>query len=310
MTIFRKFTPAVLFFMLAASPAYAVIDKADFKAVGDTKEVTLDPAQSYVIVRTNSGSSMFSFPLTFLRLPDPEDVEDYRTRRAAALEKAHAKWTKKHASWQREYAGWQKLSANQKQAVKKPVEPVEPNDGNLAFPTLDQENMVTIGPFNRFAKGDGRSIFLHRVPPGRYVFYANLDTANPIAGNCMCMGTIQFEVGQGQIVDAGMLQLNWFAERDSAKAAGRKPPKSDFEFAPGVNAVSWVLPEKGAVVDPRLSAYTITPASFRAYGRTPNYYGVQVDRLTAIPGILDYRGDQILQLRPENSGDSLSTPAQ
>ena len=49
-------------------------------------------------------------------------------------------------------------------------------------------------------------------------------------------------------------------------------------------------------VDPRLSSYKVVPASFKAAGPVPNYYGVQVDRMTAIPGVLGYDRDKIIDL--------------
>jgi len=49
-------------------------------------------------------------------------------------------------------------------------------------------------------------------------------------------------------------------------------------------------------IDPRLSAYKVVPATLKAAGPVPNYYGVQVDRLTAIPNILKYDRDKIIDL--------------
>lgn len=283
-----------------AVPAHA--DPDEFKSVPDKKEVTLDPAASYLIVQTSSGSSMYSFPLTFVRRPEPADIDDYLARRRAALEKAHAKWVKKHASWERELADWNAMSKSLRASVSRPVEPVEPTDANLAFPAIEQENMVMIGPFNRFAKGSGRSIFVHRVRPGRYAFYGPVNFANAVAGTCMCMGTIEFEVKPGQIVNAGMMRLNFMDERKRAKEAGEPLPKTELEMPETLNAISWDLPEPGATLDPRLAGYAIVPADLRAAGRTPNYFGIQIDRLTPVPGVLAYDRDTIID---EKTGDRL-----
>jgi hypothetical protein len=280
--------------ILASPSALAALDKDQFKAIKDTDSVVLDPKQSYVIVQTNSDSGMFSFPMTFLRVPGPAELEDYIVRRKAALEKAHAKWIKKHASWEKQNASWEKASKETRKSMKKPVEPVEPTDTNLAFTPIDIENLVTIGPFNRFSKRDDRSTFLHSVQPGRYVYYANVDIANPAFGVCMCMGSFAFDVEPGQIVNIGMMMVNFFEMRQKAKAEGKPMPKDDGDYPEGVNVLSWEVPKEGATIDPRLANYRITPAKLQASGRYPNYLGLQIDRMSAIPGILEYDRDKIV----------------
>jgi hypothetical protein len=271
--------------LLLASPVAA-------QAVGDKDSVTLDPAGSYLIVQTSSGSSMYSFPLTFIRRPEQIDIDNYVERRAEALAKARAKWEKKFANWQKDMAKWKPGGG-----IPKPVKPVEPTDANLAYPSLDQENMLMVGPFNRFAKGDGRSTFIHRVPPGRYVFYGPVNFAVGAAGTCMCMGSIEFEVKPGQIVNAGMMKLNWLAERAVAKKEGRPVPRNELDLPESMNTISWIPAEPGTALDPRLAGYTIVPADLRASGRIPNYFGIQIDRLTPVPGVLDYDHDRIVDLK-------------
>jgi len=280
-----------------ASPA-AAAEKRDFKSVGDKEVVTLDPAKSYMIVQTNSDSSMFSFPLAFVRIPDEADVADYRTRRQAALDKARAKYAKRHAQWKAEFTTWYRLPDSEKARMPRPVQPVEPTDSNLKFPALDLENMFQVGPFNRFAKKDDRSTFVTSVPPGRYAFYGPVNVVQPAGvGTCMCMGTIQFEVKPGEIVHAGMMVINLLAERERAKKEGRPTPDNDLELSETLNSISWAPPEPGAQIDPRLASFRIVPAEVRAAGRFPNYYGIQIDRLTPIPGILEYDRDRVVDVK-------------
>jgi hypothetical protein len=281
-----------------ASPAAAAPGQREFKSVADKDVVTLDPAKSYMIVQTNSDSSMFSFPLAFVRIPDEADVADYRARRQAALEKAHAKWVKRHAQWKAEFTNWYRLSDSEKERSPRPVQPIEPTDSNLKFTALDLENMFQVGPFNRFAKRDDRSTFVTAVPPGRYAFYGPVNIVQPAGvGTCMCMGTIQFEVKPGEIVNAGMMQINFMSERERAKKEGREPPHNDMELPETMNSISWEVPQPGAAIDPRLASYHIVPAELGAAGRFPNYYGVQIDRLTAIPGVLEYDRDRVVDVK-------------
>ncbi len=284
---------------LAALPsaASAAPGQREFKSVGDKNPVTLDPAKSYLIVQTNSDSGMVSFPLAFVRIPDEADIADYRARRQAALDKAHAKWVKRHAQWKAEFTNWYRLEGSEKERTPRPVQPVEPTDANLDFTPLDLENMYQIGPFNRFAKDNGRSTFVTAVPPGRYAFYGPVNIVAGGLGTCMCMGTIQFEVKPGEIVNAGMMRLSLPEERDRAKKEGREPPHDDFDLPETMNSIGWEVPQAGAAIDPRLSSYPIVPAELRAAGRFPNYYGAQIDRLTPIPGILEYERDRVVDVK-------------
>lgn len=278
-----------------ASPAAAAPGQREFKSVADKPVVTLDPAKSYMIVRTNSD---FAFPLAFVRIPDEADVADYRARRQVALEKAHAKWVKKHAQWKSDFTAWFRLSDADKARVPRPVQPVEPTDSNLNFQALDLENMFQVGPFNRFDKKNERSTYVTSVPPGRYAFYGTINVIQPAGvGTCLCMGTIQFEVKPGEIVNAGTVVFNLMEERERAKKEGRETPDNEFDLPETMNSISWVPPQAGDQVDPRLASFRIVPAELRAAGRFPNYYGVQIDRLTAIPGILDYDRDRVVDVK-------------
>ncbi|MEI9850450.1 MAG: hypothetical protein WDN24_05835 [Sphingomonas sp.] len=163
--------------------------------------------------------------MTFVRRPEQADIDDYLERRAAALDKAHAKWVRRHADWERALVSWRKYPRPDMGPAQRPIEPVEPTDANLAFPAIEQERMMTLGPFNRFSKADGRSTFVEQVPPGRYAFYGPVGFLQAVTGTCMCMGTIEFEVKPGQIVHAGMMKINLMAERARARAEEAAAPR-------------------------------------------------------------------------------------
>lgn len=281
---------------MGSVPAVAAGDPIS-KAVGDTKVVTLDLAASYLIVQTNSDSSIVSFGLAFIRRPEAPDMQDYSRRRKETLDRARAKWELRYAQWTADLAAWERLSDTAHKTAKRPVEPVEPTDQNLAFPALDMENMLPIGPFNRFSKANGHSTFIHRVQPGRYAFYGSLTFGELVGGICMCMGTFEFDIAPGQIVYAGMMADSWLDARAKAKAEGKPVPKTGFDLPPDVSSLTWTVPTEGAIDDPRLAAYRIVPAQLRAAGRIPNYYGVPIDRITSISGVLAYDGDKVIDAR-------------
>jgi hypothetical protein len=287
----------ILLAALALGAAVTPAAAQDYKAVADKPAVTLDPAKSYVIITAEAGGTSISMPVTLLRRPEQADIDDYLNRRREALAKAHGKWERKHAGWARDFENWSQQSKDYKAINPRPVEPVEPTDGNLAFPAIDQENMVTIGPLNRFAKGDGRSVFVHMVRPGRYAYYGPVNPLLPGVNTCMCMGTIEFEVKPGEVVNAGTIRLNFWEERSKAKAAGREVPRTEMDLPESMTTVSWDPPAAGATIDPRLAAYTIVPADLHASTRFPNYYGGQIDRLSPVPGVLAYDRDRIVDLK-------------
>ena len=283
--------------LFAAPPALAADGPPvrEYKAIADKPVAEINPAKSYIIVQAESVT-----PLTFIRRPEQEDIDDYLRRRKAALAKAHDKWVKKRANWATEAAAWDKMSSSDRRGAARPVQPVEPTDANLAFPAIEQENMVSIGPLNRFAKSKERSVFLQMVPPGRYAFYGPVIIAPAaVIGTCLCMGSIQFEVKPGQIVNTGTMVGTWMAERAKAKAEGRPVPPFNTEFPGKMTSTSWVPPVAGDTVDPRLAAYTIVPADLRASGRVPNYFGLTIDRLTPVPGVLDYDRDRIIDVKAQ-----------
>ena len=260
------------------------------RPVKDSAAVQLDPTGAYILLRSPS-----AVPINLFRIATPEEVAEYKVRRAEALAKAHAKWTKRHASWAKEHAAWKK---DPSASPKPDEEPVEPTDANLAFTPIDQENLIDFGPFNRFAKEKGTSTYLQRVWPGRYVVYGSI-YVNPnggAMGTCVCMGTIAFDARPGEITDVGFVTVSTDPLIAPGMLEKAKADEVDGLRSGALTMVRWTPRDSSMAVDPRLSAYKVVPASFRAAGPVPNSYGVQVDRMTAIPGVLAYDRDKIVDL--------------
>jgi hypothetical protein len=136
----------------------------------------------------------------------------------------------------------------------------------------------------RFTSGgaDGNSYF-RALPPGRYVVYGNLMLGrdNIGMGMCLCMGSLSFEARPGQITDLGRIDF-----RRPDPASGRRP------WAPDIvpYADTMALPA-------RLAGLPRAPAEYRAAGKVPNYFGVEIDRHSALPGILAYERDRVIDAR-------------
>lgn len=279
--------------LIAMALAMAGPTKAEAKLLGpvkDSQTVQLDPNGAYLLLRSPA-----AVPISLFRVATPEEVEEYRGRRAAALAKAHAKWVKSVASWERQYKDWKESP----QTYRKPDDkPIEPTDANLDFPPIDKENLIGFGPLNRFAKEKGSSTYLQRVWPGRYVIYGSV-MVNPNGGAfgmCVCMGTVAFDAKPGEIVDVGLVTTSSDPLIMPRMLESAKPEEVDGLRSGAITMMRLTPPDGTMPVDPRLNSYKIVPASFRAAGPVPNYYGVQVDRMTAIPGVLGYDRDKIIDL--------------
>jgi len=274
-------------------------EKKLLQPVKDTPAVQLDPNGAYILLRSPAPTAINLF-----RLATPPELEDYRGRRWQALQKAHAKWVNKHAEWQQEIASWNQLKGTVGGSA--PEEPIEPTDDNLDFSTIDEENMLGFGPLFRFAKdSSGTSTYLQRVWPGRYVLYGSL-FINPnggATGMCVCMGTVAFDANAGEITDVGSVQVNGTDVLIYPNLLNKAKPEDVEGLRSGAITMMRLTPASTSMpIDPRLSSFKTVPAVFKRAGPVPNYYGVQVDRLTAIPGVLSYDRDKILDPGESSSG--------
>ena len=279
--------------MLSILLAMAGPTKADTKLLGPVKDsdvVQLDPNAAYILLRSPA-----PVPVNLFRIATPEEVAEYKARRDEAFAKVHAKWLKAHANWEKNSKLWEKEARDQR--GPKPEEPIQPTDANFDYPAIDRENLLAFGPLNRFAKAKGgTSTYLQRVWPGRYVVYGSIlvDPNGGVTGFCVCMGTIAFDARPGEIVDVGSVATSSDLI-SSPNMAEKAEPEDVAGLRDGtITMMRWTLPSASLGVDPRLGAYKVVPAQFRPAGPVPNYYGVQVDRMTAIPGVLAYQRDRIV----------------
>ena len=284
----------MLAMLMAAASSGVGPTKADLKLLGPVKDmpaVQLDPSGAYILLRSPA-----PVPINLFRIATSEEVEAFKARRAEALAKAYRKWKSRHEDWveNRETYRAQGITMD---------EPIEPTEANFSYPPIDQENLLAFGPLNRFAKEKGgTSTYLQRVWPGRYVVYGSI-LVNPnggAAGFCVCMGTIAFDARPGEIVDVGLVKAS-ATDALTYPNLLEKAERGEIEGLSNgsITMMRWT-PQNGSLpIDPRLSAYKVVPAQFKPAGPVPNYYGVQVDRMTAIPGVLAYDRDKIVDLSAE-----------
>jgi hypothetical protein len=227
-------------------------------------------------------------PLYLMKLPSSEDQSTYDKVRADALVKAHVKYLKKLAEYNSIIKANAKAASPQAR-VAVPDKPIEPTEANFEFTAFPLMAGVSVGPMNRFAKGDDLSTYLEELTPGDYRIYGPVSVVNNGAafGTCFCMGSVAFTAKAGEIVDLGVVMSKQFAPAKRPSGDSSAPMLADRFLEPSPS---------GTTVDPRLTGATIVPAKFRAVGKLPNYFGLTVARMPAIPGVLQYDRDRIVDL--------------
>jgi hypothetical protein len=276
--------------MLAAALLMVLPGAVSAQAVKDKPQVTLDSGTAYIMYSAKTPAA-----LELIREPTEADVVAYNTRRKTAFDKAHKNYLRKVADWNAQVEAHRRDSA----VAIVGTRPIEPTEANFSFPPIEFDMIVAIGPLNRFSKADDASVYLQAVPAGNYRVYGPIFVGvdNTVAaGVCMCMGTVQFRAESGVITNAGTLRFPLMDAIAAAKGSGGVKPKTALDLPDGVTSLAIEPAAASVAVDPRIGTFPVKPAVLRASGKMPNWYGIEVDRLTAIPGILSYDRDRIVEL--------------
>jgi hypothetical protein len=266
---------------LAAVPTFAKEKPPVFveaKVVKDAKVVKLDPAKAYVYIRTPN-----AMPLHFTKIPSAEDQIAYDKLKAAAFAEAREDYAKALKRYERDLE-----TATKTKGMKKPTKPVEPTESNFQFQQFGQLANFTVGAFNRFHNKDG-SVYLHEVTPGTYRIFGQVD---PLLGMgvCYCMGSVTFNAEAGKIVDLGSISFDSDHYKRAEKGDSSSPIVAAYAFTllPATTETS---------IDPRVASFPRMIADFRAAGKAANYMGIAVSRIPAIPGVIAYERDWIVDLK-------------
>jgi hypothetical protein len=247
------------------------------KPIKDGKAVTLDPAKSYVLIRTPN-----AMPLHFTKIPTAEDQAAYDK----LADEAFAKAQKDYAKALKRYESDLALAKSTK--GKAPTKPVEPTREKFQFMTFGQVANFTVGAFNRFYSEKGDSGYLQEVTPGTYRLFGQTD---PLLGMgvCYCMGSVTFDIEPGKITDLGTM---------GPDPDNLDPPEKGDSSSPRFAAYALALTpaDDTTRVDPRIASFPRIKARLRAAGKVANYMGIGISRLPKIKGVLDYDRDRILDL--------------
>lgn len=232
------------------------------------------------------------FSGVFLKLPNADDIAEYEADWEEEFTKAREKYERKIASYERD------VERARGSNMAMPEEPFEPTAENFGIDPIELRNIVSFGPQYVYAKGKSKRgktfSYLEQVEPGTYVYYGPIAMSSGAApmGHCLCMGSIQFEVKPGIITNVGeALQIGGnitesmnFDHDGAAIATGLEPYP--------IKYVDYDLPEY-------LQQYESEIADFRASKKYPNYFGIAMERMRPMEGILAYERDQPIDVKTE-----------
>lgn len=281
---------AALALAAASAPALAADDLPEIafetQVMKDKDQVSLDPTKAYILLQ-----SPVAIPATFFKVPTDDEREIVSNLRAAELAEAREKWAKKKERHDKLKAQRAKLGKSYTAE-----EPEEPTEDSFSYPTPEQHMMFSVGPLNRFDKGDGLSLYLQEVPPGEYTYYG---TTNLGLGACACMGTVKFDAAPGTIT-AIRYDGVWLDEKGNEVARGKMPDGVDTNDQL-VRVAMIIEPVDEAAYDPRLPRDWIRQAELTLVSFVPNWMGAEVNRIAPIPGVLAYDRDQVIDVREKRA---------
>jgi hypothetical protein len=272
---------------LALFPTVVSADAVEEKNIVSGK-AKLDPAQGYIFLQAPTRT----FGL-FLRQPDDATRADYQKDWDEAFEKARKKYERDLKSWEN------KVKLAKDGGTPAPAKPVEVTRETFSIGPILLRDMVSFGPMFVYTKSDTLYTYLNAVKPGVYIYYGPLlyGPAQPPAGQCYCMGTVQFEVKAGQITDLGNALMALPVPTVPYSVGTQAMLLQNQERAAKGKGPVWAAPQLAFGVPDSLKALPAVQVEFHASGKLNNYFGVPIDRMPPIPGILSYRRDTVIDAR-------------
>jgi len=250
-----------------SSPAFADVEHEPIEEKNLTRgRQTLAADKGYVLLHAPSRVNIL-----LLKEPNAEEVASFEAEWQAEFDRAKRRY-------QRDLEHWPEDVEFRRRAGRPvPPRPVEPTEENFSIGSLDLRMQVSIGPQYIFSKSEtGEFSYVTELEPGTYRYYGPVMVApnGSGLGVCYCMGSVKFDVAAGQITNLG----------DFLAIA----PDLDDWSQRGV--VDYALP---ATLADRPSE----PADWRAAGKMNNFFGLRIDRMPPIPGVLAYQRDTVIDVK-------------
>lgn len=249
----------------------------------------LEADSGYIYVRLAKSHKRAMAAPTFIRQLTDAELTTYETYKKEKFAKAKAKNEKRRA---KRIADKAEAKAK-KMTYNKSIPPVLTYERFVTEYT-DVSNVYQVLARKEYRKtDDGRDMFFS-LRPGNYVVY-------DLAGVCMCMGSVQFQVKAGEITDLGMIVTDFY-DRDGEvskfpeiEAVTKDHGEYRTGFAFSASAIRPYTPEMSFPEE--LASMKHVPAQFHAKGKMPMFFSTMLNRLVPMPGVLGYRGDKIIDER-------------
>jgi hypothetical protein len=268
-------------------PAWAVTENVVSRPVEEKNLVSgkaqIDPAKGYIYFHGPARQNVL-----FLKTPNAEQRAAYESEWKTAFDKARKKYPDKLHTWERD------VSFAKKAGSKIPPKPVEPTEQTFSMGNIETRMEVQTGPLFAYNKSDSDIGYLQEVEPGTYTLYgpAIVLPNGAASGKCYCMGSVKFEVAPGKVTNLGdFLAMQWVGANEPLRR--KDPALADKPVRP----VDYGLPAS-------LAARPNQQADLRAAGKMNNFFGIIIDRMPAIPGVLDYQRDKVIDLKAQTADAS------
>lgn len=253
--------------------------------LGQRDPVTIDPNRAYIFFRSSHRGDV-----RFMREVDAAEQAAWQAERDEAFARARARWERRIAEWDRMTPGCRGNGRMTPQCQSRGERPAEVTEETFAFAPPEMDNFIMVDGGRQFTRDGQAGTYFMAVDPGSYVLYGPVTSAanGTSFGTCLCMGSIRFEARPGQVVDLGEIRFPRIEQRI---------PLNERRF--GLNRVSVMalVPPSPSMVRPdKLAGHPVVPAQLRAADKVPNYFAVEIDRLPAIPGVLAYERDRVIDL--------------
>lgn len=287
MRLLLSLLAAIVFTAPAAAQHYRTPDDLDmFKKL---EPVTVEPDKGYIFLRMGKTSKKWQPGFTLIRKLSDEEIAAYEIVKTAEFEKALEKNTRKR---EKRLAALAKAK-DKGEPYTRAIPPILTYE-KFVFEYDAVSNVYAVPVRKEYQKTEyGRDV-LFTLTPGQYVLA-------DIGGVCMCLGTVQFTVKPGVVTDMGMIVSDIADRYDEPSKYPEvwERVKDHGTYRTGFFYVSSALrPHKDEMSVPDvIKDLERVPADYTAMGKMPVYFSTMVDRLAPVPGVLDYKGDKVIDVK-------------
>jgi len=276
----------ILALMLGAVATPAVAADKYIRQLKDKDVFSVSPDRAYLLFRANVVAKAGKPDIIFVRDLTDAEVQTWKAAQAEAAVKQEAKLAQrlKDENAARKQRGLSPIAALP-EAERKAVSPSIPyiKDG--------VPNVVRVDGGRTIVKTDAERTYLIEVPAGTYLI-AGQSFDGMVGGTCMCMGSVRFTAAAGQVTDLGHVL--------SAPENGNSdvPEFKGMMVDADINVPPWIMTVRPVTKPGAPIAFVgsaqVVPASYVAAAKFSNYFGMLVNRMPPIDGVLRYDGDVVL----------------